>query len=364
MPTDKSIKAIHLFSPGPIGGAEKVVLAGLASLKITMDVELWIIREERVAAVSDKFIGLVKEHGIPYRIFNSSRLIDFSLLIELRRMLKLVNPAILHTHGFRAALYGRLSKQSNLKFIHTHHGKTAHTFKVRIYERIEDLIMRLSDGVIAVSKPMEESLLTLIQDSKKIHLIENPLTLDISSAEPKEAQELVYIGRLSQEKGIQDLIEAMKLLSHKEIKIKVLGDGALKGWAEEQISTHKLHDQISMLGFQKDVGPYLAQAAGLILPSHREGLPLTLIEACCSGKPVIGTRVGGIPSLVSDGKNGILVEASDPKALAQAIEKFFENRSALQSRAMSMRAEFLKRFDVQTWSENTLRTYQRVLSHS
>lgn len=355
------LKVVHLFSPGPIGGAEKVVLAGLHALKEQLDLELWIIREERVAGVSDHFIQLVIEQDIPFRVLNSRKLIDLALALQIRQLLKTSDASLLHTHGFRAALYGKLVCPSNIKFIHTHHGKTSHTLKVKLYEKLEDLIMHLADGVIAVSLPMQKSLLGFLP---KVFLIENPLTLDPQTGFHPEGQELVYIGRLSEEKGIQDLILAMRKLKDTTIKLKVLGDGPLRSRVEKEIAQFGLETQVKLLGFQKDVRPYLIQAAVLVLPSHREGLPLTLIEACCAGKPVIATNVGGIPSLVNHGKNGLLVKAGHPHLLAESIREFFEHKKRYEEKAWEMKPGFMHRFDVQTWNLNTINTYQTVLSHS
>src|SRR5690606_8029947 len=99
------------------------------------------------------------------------------LLWQLKKALNKRRPALVHAHGMKAILYAWLTAPSGSKLIVTHHGKTSHTWKVRLYEFIELFIMKRAHGVIAVSNPMRDSLQKAGVKSRKLFLVENFLTL-------------------------------------------------------------------------------------------------------------------------------------------------------------------------------------------
>lgn len=356
-------KIVFLFTPGPIGGAEKIVIGGVnALIQSGLNVELWVIKEERVPQVGAKFIDLATSAGLKCRTFSSNSIFDFNLLSELRKAFAQTVPDIVHAHGFKAAFYGRLSTAG--AFIITHHGKTGHTLKVRIYEYLELMMMKKSSAVIAVSNEMKNNLISTGVKPTKVHLVENFLTF---SPIPREVHnepkiKLVFIGRLSPEKGCQVLIEALIKLNDPTVHLKILGDGIEKINLEQMVSNSTIKSQVDFLGFTKDVTPHLAQADVLIMPSFREGQPLTLIEACIMGLPVIASNVGGIPELVHDNQNGFLFKAGDIDELASKIELFKHEKLNLNKAAEKIKSSYLDRFDAFTWSKNTQTVYQTVLS--
>lgn len=356
-------KIIFLFTPGPIGGAEKVVIGGIEALRHSgLNVELWLIREERVHHVPDAFIELASQSNITCRTFSSHSIFDLNLLMELRKAFNEAAPTIVHAHGFKAAFYGKLSAPGT--FIITHHGKTGHTLKVRIYEFLELLMMKRSAAVIAVSNEMKNMLVSSGVESKKVHLVENFLTLKPA---PRDAingnkLDLLFVGRLSPEKGCQVLIEALIKMNDPEIKLTVLGDGVERQNLANMVNNSSSKDKITFLGFTKEVAQHMSKADALVMPSFREGQPLTLIEACIMGLPVIASNVGGIPELVRNNQNGFLFEAGNVNDLIEKLVKFKNNKVALNKSAEEMKKSYSERFDSETWSRNTQKIYQTVLS--
>jgi glycosyltransferase involved in cell wall biosynthesis len=106
----------------------------------------------------------------------------------------------------------------------------------------------------------------------------------------------------------------------------------------------------------------MATCDAIVMPSYREGQPLTLIEACCMGLPVVASRVGGIPDLVVENKNGLLCQAGNAVELAQALVKFSENVKDLQNQADQLKSKYSERFSSKTWATNTIKVYEIVLS--
>ena len=190
-------KTVMLFFPGPLGGAEMIVAEGFKKvLQLDPNIELWIVGETRAPKSMQHFLQLLE--GLRVKTFLCRSIVDFKLIKEIAGQLRDNQITTIHAHGFKAAVYAKLALK-NQKLIITHHGKTAHTLKVRLYEFIEEQIMRRADQVIAVSGPMQEQ---LKQKNISSVLIENFLTIPQQSriAIPTSPLKLIFIGRLSPEK--------------------------------------------------------------------------------------------------------------------------------------------------------------------
>ena len=212
------INAIHLFVPGPFGGAEQVILTGLEKLKNEVKIELWIIKEKRVPQYAEYLLNEVIKRDIPYRIFEVDGIFDIKLIKKLKGSLPI--DSIYHAHGLKASFYAYLSKNSSPLII-THHGDTSHTLKVKVYEAIQRFIMRRANLVLAVSNQMK---LDLEAYKIKSIVVENLLSfgnIPLEIIEKKKSTSLVVIGRLSPEKGIDTLISALEGIEN--VKLDIIG---------------------------------------------------------------------------------------------------------------------------------------------
>lgn len=151
---------------------------------------------------------------------------------------------------------------------------------------------------------------------------------------PDGALRLLFVGRLAPEKGLDVLLQALESLSEgqrSQLRLTVVGDGPLR--ARLEASTRRLlPGQVKHLGWRpRDELPAIYVGSQvLVLPSLMEGMPNVMLEAMAAGLPVIATRVGGCPELVSDGENGLLVEPGSPPALAAAISAVLARKDSLQ----------------------------------
>ncbi|MEM7337044.1 MAG: glycosyltransferase family 4 protein [Actinomycetota bacterium] len=134
---------------------------------------------------------------------------------------------------------------------------------------------------------------------------------------------LVNVGRLEEQKGQLLLVEAAARLVEKvpEAQLRIIGDGSLRPALTERITALGLTGNVHLLGWQdsEEVRAQLGAARALVLPSFAEGLPVSIMEAYAAGRPVVSTRIAGIPELVHDGHSGWLVPAGNPTALADAM---------------------------------------------
>lgn len=359
-----SLKVIHLFAPGPFGGAERVILTGLPALvKLNPDTTLYIIRESRVPEHANKMIHFATELGIHFKVFDCKSRLDLKLISTLFKVIKKEQPNVYHAHGIKAILYAFLSKAYAEIFVATHHGKTSHTTLVRFYEKVEDFILKRTHATIAVSEKMQKDLKKAGVDTNSVNLVNNPLAITPSSSNRKVCSKttFLYVGRLSPEKGISDFLQALSQLQDSvDYKFHIVGTGKEEDSLISQVESLDLKDKVIFEGFQDEVSKFYKQADCLVMPSHREGLPMTLIEACASSLPIIASNVGGIPQLVDD-RNGILVPPNSPVQLKRAIENFIEHKVHYLKEANIKSLEIKEYYSPKKWAKTTLELYYKSL---
>ncbi|HVN86591.1 MAG TPA: glycosyltransferase family 4 protein [Candidatus Binatia bacterium] len=132
---------------------------------------------------------------------------------------------------------------------------------------------------------------------------------------------LVCLGRLTEDKGHIVLLRAMPEIRREfpSARLLVVGKGHLRSALTEQVAAMQLADCVTLTGYREDANAILAAATVAVLPSLREAYPLTNIECLRLGIPLVSTAVDGIPELVKDGENGVLVPPANPPALAEAV---------------------------------------------
>jgi glycosyltransferase involved in cell wall biosynthesis len=172
----------------------------------------------------------------------------------------------------------------------------------------------------------------------------------LPSREPGQAR-LLFVGRLLGDKGVRELAEAMRKVRQRLplVELTLVGElGALNRTAitAAEVESWEADGLLRHAGRAQDVRPFLAAADAVVLPSYREGMPRSLLEAAAVGRPLLAADVPGCRELVAHGKNGFLFEARSADSLAEAIQRFaampFAERQAL-GRAARQIAE--QRFD-------------------
>ena len=157
---------------------------------------------------------------------------------------------------------------------------------------------------------------------KIIHCGVDPSRYDVPPPEPKDGLDLLFVGRLTQIKGLRVLFEALETVrkTHPNVTLTLVGDGDDRAHAEAEA---KRLGGITLLGFQSqaEVAEALARADALVLPSFAEGVPVVLMEAMASARPVICTQVAGVSELVEHGASGFIVPPGNADRLADAIRQ-------------------------------------------
>lgn len=181
---------------------------------------------------------------------------------------------------------------------------------------------------------------------------------------PQHSDRLVCVGRLSKEKGQLLLIEAASRVAAtgRRFELVLAGDGPMRAEIEALIAARGLGDRVRIAGWldSRAIQAELQQARALVVPSLSEGLPVVIMEAFAHGKPVVAPFLGGIPELVAPGITGWLYPASDPQALAEAMQSCLDTESSeLDAMAHACRRSVWAAHDVDIEADKLLALFSR-----
>jgi glycosyltransferase involved in cell wall biosynthesis len=194
-----------------------------------------------------------------------------------------------------------------------------------------------------------------------------PVPLAIAKPQGKDTVKVLFLGNLSKRKGVWDLIEAMATVP---TSVQLI----LAGGEDEANIGEKLNEKIQTLGLEKNVtwlGPVygeekaqlLSQADIFVLPSYAEGLPISLLEAMCAGLPVIATPVGGIPTVVAQNKQGLLVEAGNVRELSEALQTLASNPQLRTQLGAASRQTCMDQYSIESVVEKYMEMYSKILKN-
>lgn len=178
----------------------------------------------------------------------------------------------------------------------------------------------------------------------------------------------LFIGRFLKDKGLIEIVEAGKKLwnKRKDFELWLLGSidhGNPQSLKEEDLRDFKKLDFLKILPFTKDVRPFICQADCVVLPSYREGIPRSLLEAMAMEKPIITTNSPGCKDVCIDGINGFLVAPRDTESLREALEKFMNLNIQERNQLGKKGREFiLQKFDERLILEKYLKIIEKSIS--
>jgi len=281
-------------------------------------------------------------HELPMRRAISP-LADLMSMMRLRRLIQALKPDIIHTHSSKAGFLGRLAGAAQrIPLVHTPH---AFAFLMResacqkkLYRALERFVQPKTSALIAVSQEEACAAQGLGFTPDRIHHIPNGSRYPSIAASAGTAQHAVgFFGRLSRQKGVDVLLRAA---ADVDATIDIHGGGGQEAALRRQCQRLRIAPRIRFMGecLQGDVVAYMQKYALLVIPSRWEGCPYVVLDAWAAGVPVVATRVGGLPDLIRDGVNGILVPANDAPALSSAITTLLRDPPRRHALALAAQA--------------------------
>lgn len=225
------------------------------------------------------------------------------------------------------------------KIIYHVHGGGFHNFYVKSNSLTKFLVSQFlnhADVTICLSKSWEKYFSTNFEP-KRLVIVPNFIQKNCSLKSYKKEGKVIFLflGKVVATKGIYDFIEVIKelLITYdNKFELWVGGNGEIQ-FLENLIKENKLEPYVKYLGWIKgDRKEEILKASDIyVLPSYKEGLPVSILEAMSYGMPIISTKVGGIPELVKDNVSGILIEPGDKKALKSAVEIFLTDKNQIKT---------------------------------
>jgi glycosyltransferase involved in cell wall biosynthesis len=299
-----------------------------------------------------------------------------SALVTLARFLRRERVDVLHTHLFEPSMVGLLAgvlARTPVR-VTTRHYSNYHTrIGKRWHVRADRLCNQMSHAIIAVSQHTADHIVEEEATRReKVHVILNGIDFSrVRVSDPSaparlrrdlEAADrplLLLPGRLHPEKGQSYLFRALPLLRPQLLRtplVLVAGGGSFEAAYRAEVTSLGCDDMVRFLGFRRDLPDLMAAADLVLLPSVAEAFGLVLAEALYLGIPVVATRVGGIPEIVSDGIDGILVPPADSGALAKAITGLLSDEPRRLKLSGAGRAKVIERFRF----EDMVRRYEQL----
>ena len=344
---------LHISRTMDIGGAERIVYQLATDLKDEFD-------QVHVASTGGLWEEKLAENGIQHH-----RILDvdskqpatvLKILASLSKIIKENEITLVHTHHRMAAFYVRLLQMRHPKLIHVYTAHNVFKDKLPLYK------FALGKArTVAVSQAVQENILNDVRSKNSI-VIYNGVKMKQSEHTVNEITQcdgikIGCIARLSEQKGLPYLIEAMSLVTNPSVSLFIVGDGELKNDLISQTKELDLEERIHFLGYRSDVVECINSFDFLVSSSLYEGLALNVIETFMNGKTMVATDIPGIKEIIND-CNGILVPVKDPKALAQAIEELAGNPEKRASLATQAKIDYESKYSYPIFLDNYRNFYQ------
>ncbi|NGT96810.1 glycosyltransferase family 4 protein [Clostridium perfringens] len=344
------------------GGTEKVIENLLDSFKNDLKNKITV-----VAMNNTRFFQVLK---LKYSnnsnieilgLLNSNKKIIRNIFL-LRNLIKFKKFDVIHVHSIVSNLIFQLANiRLGNKSIITVHSRSdfdrKRNIKGILMNNLEIFLLNRNTEIVCVSNSIKEYLLEKGL-SKNIEVIHNGIYginqkashLQIEKFKVKYSKVdsllLIYIGRLTEVKGIYNLISIIKKISkkNKNVDFLVLGEGELKLMFDEEIEKKQLKN-VKLLGFQNQIKDYLPYCDFLIMPSNMEGIPITILEAMSCSIPCIASNVGGIPEIINE-KNGVLYNNNNLDYIIEKIDYYEKNRKLIDNLKNKAYKDFNEKWNI------------------
>ncbi|MEO7043540.1 MAG: glycosyltransferase [Gemmatimonadaceae bacterium] len=360
--TDRPLSILHVLAPADVGGLETVVRTlALGHSAMGHSVTIAAVLD----VTSNPFVEEARDAGLKVHVIHSPARTFAPERSGVRRLLTELSVDVMHSHGYRSDILDiGVARAMGIPSVTTLHGFSATDRKARVYEWLQIRTARRASAIVAVSANVAEKLFRAGAARDSVHLIPNALgtaaaTLDATSARQRlgigPGLQIGWVGRLSSEKGPDVMLQAMTQLADLQVGLSLVGDGT------DRLALTQLAGELDVARNTRFHGrvPHAAELLRafdvLALSSRTEGTPMVLLEAMACGVPIVATRVGGVPDMLS-ADEAILVAPDDPPALAAGLRSALADPNASAKRAERARARLLTQFDTDSW----LREYESL----
>jgi len=313
-----------------------------------------------MSSITAPFSDVIRAGGVEVRAFERRSSMDLVRLALLRRGIRDKGADVVHSFLDASNAYAYAAARSlRLPVVLSLRSDRLSLGGVRA--RVLRAMLRNAEAVVANSEAGHRTLVSQIGvDQARALLVRNCVDADSFRAGARRGVPTVgYVGRLVPLKRVDRLVEAFSAVAA-EAELVIVGDGPERPRLEALVERKGLSSRVTFAGAVDDVGPWLDRFTCLVLPSEWEGLPNVLLEALAAGIPVVAPPVGDVPTIVQDGRTGVLVaeDAALPTAVTRALRDTDLQRSARDEGPAFVR----ENFSVDRAADALLYCYHRLVS--
>lgn len=272
----------------------------------------------------------LEKKGIKVFYLDKKPGLDFSMIGKMIKIFKSEKPDVIHTHRYVMQYAIPAAIIAGVKHrVHTVHN-VAQKENTNVARKVNYLFYKFAHVIpVALSEEVQKTIVEEYHiDSRNIPVIFNGIDLSKcivkTNYEVNDNFNILHIGRFSEQKNHIGLIEAFSIFvkEHPNTILSLIGDGEKKEEIQQLVKEKGISDHVKFLGIQNNVYSYLNNADVFILPSIYEGVPMTLIEAMGTGLPIIATAVGGVPDMLRNDEEGLIVNCN-VKEIADAMDSLY-----------------------------------------
>ncbi|MBN1871087.1 MAG: DUF3473 domain-containing protein [Candidatus Omnitrophica bacterium] len=370
------MKILHIISSSGYFGAESVMLDLLTLLKKKGDAP-FLACLKNVHKSNPEVFHRAIEKNIPARVITCRRRFDPSAIRKLVNLVKKEKMQIIHTHGYKGSFYGLIvSKIAKVPIVTTLHGWTGEDRKVRFYDWLDKRLLKRMDHVVSVSPQIYQHVQKMVINNGKVSFVPNSVDMDRFNPNTRErdirkefglgkAFVIGAVGRLSVEKGHKYLLEAFRRICNvqQNVKLLIVGDGEENAYLKQRAREMRMEDNVVFAGFQKEMVPIYKSMDIFVLPSLKEGIPISLLEAMSMKVPVIASDVGGVSYVISN-DDGILVRPRSSDELKEAIFTLMNKKGLRDKLTRNAYNNVKRRFSQSQFYRNYKKIYEAMVHKS
>ncbi|MGH7773434.1 MAG: glycosyltransferase family 4 protein [Candidatus Binatia bacterium] len=366
-----TLKICHLISGDLWGGAEVMAFHLLNGLQALPGVDLFVILLNE-GRLSEELHGL----GIPTYVINESKRSFAEIAWIATEIVRKRAPRIIHSHRYKENILSYLIANTLAKdavLVSTQHGmpefyggfpSMVHRLKSALHYR---LVASRFERMVAVSLDIKES---LVRDygfqEKRIQIIHNGISIPETISRNFRMKDYLAIGSAGRFFPVKDypfMVEVAREVIGKtdKIRFELAGDGPMIGDIQRLIKTYGLEKHFLLRGFLNDVSVFYNGLDVYLNTSIHEGIPISVLEAMAYGLPVIVPKVGGLREIVTDGVDGYIVDARNPKEFAGRCLSLFENSTVRREMGHAARQRISREFATQRMIQNYTDMYVQLI---
>jgi glycosyltransferase involved in cell wall biosynthesis len=365
----RGVRLAHLIESDGPGGAERMLASVAGELQAAGSHNVVIAPAGGEGWLARELGG----SGVAVELYHLDRPFSRTFASWLTDTFRRHRIALAHSHEFTMAVYGAwAARRAGVAHLFTMHG--SRYYAERLQRRIAmRLAARVSSSIVSVSGDLGRHLARdLWIRPSRVVTIPNGVRAPVSDGESTLREELrlkdgdqlvVSVGNLYPVKGHIHLLEALGRLAARfpALHVAIAGRGELDEPLRARARELQVSDRFHLLGLRSDIGNVLAAADVFALPSLSEGVPLALLEAMLTGRTIVASAVGEVPTVLDGGRAGVLVPAAEPAALASALASVLSDSTRARQLGAAAHLRATEAYSFDAMMERYLALYEMAL---